>query len=326
MNRLFLEAGEGERPKNIPALTVFLLLSHTQPLPKEEALAPRGGTGCGAVGPGSVLITGRGDFNGWELQVFLAGGRRILIPAGLQALLLHFLHPPHLEALPAQGWGGRTGPGTATFHHLLLWDLQCWELQGFCHIGSWHQMPFLFLLPPPGTLGSDLGVNHTTKPQLAFLLPHPVQYCPPSQAGNLMFFTCFHLTNSRVGRGCSGHRHATREASFKFLFSFSSQQNKVPPLPGLSQSSRFSTETRAASNSLAHFQLPPHLPFAFCPFCLMLAQERKISWGSARKLSRGLLERRSKYGVERRGAVRRSERETKRGREATILDKNQEKE
>lgn len=138
--------------KNIPALTVFLLLSHTQPLPKEEALAPRGGTGCRAVGPRSVLITGGRDFNGWELQVFLAGGRRILIPAGLQALLLHILHPPHLEALPAQGWGGRTGPGTATLHHLLLWDLQCWELQGFCHIGSWHQMPFLFLLPPPGTL------------------------------------------------------------------------------------------------------------------------------------------------------------------------------
>lgn len=92
--------------KNIPALTVLLLLSHTQPPPEEEALAPRGGTGCGAVGPGGVLVTGRGDLNGGELQVFLAGGRRILIPAGLQALLLHILHPPHLEALPAQGGGG----------------------------------------------------------------------------------------------------------------------------------------------------------------------------------------------------------------------------
>jgi len=91
---------------NVPALTALLLLSDTQPLPQKEALAARGGTGCGAVGPGGVLITGGGDLNGWELQVFLAGGRRILITAGLQALLLHILHPPHLEALPAQGGGG----------------------------------------------------------------------------------------------------------------------------------------------------------------------------------------------------------------------------
>lgn len=147
-----LGSREGERPEDLPALTVLLLLSDAQPLPKEEALAARRGTGSGAVGPGGVLVTGGGDLNGWELQVFLAGGRRILVPDGLQALLLHVLHPPHLEALPAQGRGGRAGPGAAALQHLLLGDSQRRELQGFCHIGSWHQTPFLLLLPPPGTL------------------------------------------------------------------------------------------------------------------------------------------------------------------------------
>lgn len=93
-----------------------------------------------------------------------------------------------------------------------------------------------------------------------------------------MFFTCSHLTTSGVGRGCPGHRHATREASFKFLSSFSPLQ-KVPPLPGLSQS-RFSTDTRVASKGLARFQLPSPAPLR-----LLLAQERKgkVSWGCSRK-------------------------------------------
>lgn len=45
-----------------------------------------------------------------------------------------------------------------------------------------------------------------------------------------MFFTCSHLTTRGVGRGWPGRGHATKEASFEFLFSFSPLQ-KVPPLP-----------------------------------------------------------------------------------------------
>lgn len=123
---------------DLPALTGFLLLSYAQPLPEQEALAAWGGAGCRAVGPGGVLVARGGDFDGGKLQKLFAGGGRILIPASLQALLLHVLHPPHLEAPPAQGGGGRTGPGTAALHHLLLWDLQRRELEGLCHIGSWH--------------------------------------------------------------------------------------------------------------------------------------------------------------------------------------------
>lgn len=90
-----------------------------------------------------------------------------------------------------------------------------------------------------------------------------------------MFFTCFHLTHSGVGMFRTDMPQGKPMSSFS---SFSSVQNKVLPLPGLSQSSRFSTEMKVASNGLAHFQLlspRPSSPFAFCLLCLMLAQESK---------------------------------------------------
>lgn len=118
-----------------------------------------------------------------------------------------------------------------------------------------------------------------------------------------------------------------RKPSFKFLFS-SALQNGVRPLLGLSLKA-VGLAPRHGLPAMAWLTFGfPHPPPRLCLLSSLpnVGSGKQISWGCARKLSCGLLKRRSKHGVERRGAVRRSERETKRGREATILDKNQEEE
>lgn len=63
------------RLKHQPALTaLLLLLSHLEPLAKQEAFAPGRGARGGAVGPGRVLVAGRRDFDGGQLKV-LFGSR-----------------------------------------------------------------------------------------------------------------------------------------------------------------------------------------------------------------------------------------------------------
>ena len=60
-----------------PALTaLLLLLPDLQPLPQQEALAPRRGAGRGASRPagGGVFVAGRRDLDGGQLQVFFGGG------------------------------------------------------------------------------------------------------------------------------------------------------------------------------------------------------------------------------------------------------------
>lgn len=266
-------AGKGGCPEDLPALTALLLLSDTQPLPKEEALAARGGTGSGAVGPGGVLVTGGGDLNGRELQVFLAGGGRILEPAGLQAVLLHVLHPPHLEALPAQGRGGRAGPGAAALQHLLLGDPQRRELQGFCHVGSWHQTPFLLSAPTPRALLALIScVNHTAKPRLglAFLLPvSPALPSLSSRKPHVLHVLSF--SNPRGGEGTAATRTCHKGSQFRVSFLLLSSTKSPSP----ASRSRFSTDTRVGSEGLAGFQLRSPAP--------LWLREGKGSRGCSRK-------------------------------------------
>lgn len=62
-----------------PAFTaLLLLLSDLQPLPQQETLAPRRGTGRGASRPGGggVFVAGWRDLDGGQLEVFFGGGAR----------------------------------------------------------------------------------------------------------------------------------------------------------------------------------------------------------------------------------------------------------
>ena len=111
-----------------PALAaVLLLLAHPQPLAEQEALAAWRGAGRGTVGPGGygVLVAGRRDLDGGQLQVLLGGRvgaahrapvrRPTLFPLFLPLFLLlplarHVSHAAHFEALPPQRRGGVAGP------------------------------------------------------------------------------------------------------------------------------------------------------------------------------------------------------------------------
>lgn len=110
-----------------PALTaLLLLLSDLQPLPQQEALPSRRGAGRGAPGPGrrAVLIAGRRDLNGRQLQVLL--GARVTAgrvaardgqPLPLALLLTgHVPHPPHLETFATQRRRGGAGAHAAIGH------------------------------------------------------------------------------------------------------------------------------------------------------------------------------------------------------------------
>lgn len=96
-----------------PALTALLLfLPDLQPLPQQEALAARRGAGRGAAGPGgeSVLVAGRRDLDGGQLQVLLGARTGLEAPDGQPRRLRvplagHVPHAPHLEALAPQRRG-----------------------------------------------------------------------------------------------------------------------------------------------------------------------------------------------------------------------------
>lgn len=107
-----LRGRRGEQGPHQPALTdLLLLLPNLQPLPQQEALASRRGAGRGAAGPGreSVLVAGRRDLDGGQLEVLLgaADGQ----PPGFDLPLAgHVPRAPHLEALAPRRRGRGAGP------------------------------------------------------------------------------------------------------------------------------------------------------------------------------------------------------------------------
>lgn len=64
-------AGVGDPETSVPAVAALLALSHPQPLAQEKALSPRGRAGRGTVGPRRVLVAGRSDLDGRQLQELL---------------------------------------------------------------------------------------------------------------------------------------------------------------------------------------------------------------------------------------------------------------
>lgn len=73
---MWVGEGNGEGPYQ-PAFTArLLLLSDLQPLPQQETLAARRGTGRGASRPGGggIFVAGWGDLDGGQLEVFFGGG------------------------------------------------------------------------------------------------------------------------------------------------------------------------------------------------------------------------------------------------------------
>lgn len=145
-------AGEGKgKPagglrRDVPAFTALLPLPHPEPLAEEEALSARRSAGCGAVGPRGVLVAGRRDLDGRQLQELLARGQdagQVPGQPGLQALLLHVLHAAHLEAPASERGGRRAGPERAALGRALgLGHLQGGRLQVLQHVGRRHGGPW----------------------------------------------------------------------------------------------------------------------------------------------------------------------------------------
>lgn len=87
--------------------------------------------------------------------------------------------------------------------------------------------------PTPRHASSDLSVSHTTKPQVAFLLPHPVQHQPSlsrrqsrSRVAQVLSFN-----EQGVGRGgCSGPTcHKESQFQVSFVLPLSTKQGSSPP-------------------------------------------------------------------------------------------------
>lgn len=137
---------QGGRRGDVPAFTALLSLPHPEPLAEEEALSARRSAGCGAVGPGGVLVAGGRDLDGRQLQELLARGQdagQVPGQPGLQALLLHVLHAAHLEAPAAERGGRRAGPERAALGRALgLGHLQGGRLQVLQHVGRRHGGPW----------------------------------------------------------------------------------------------------------------------------------------------------------------------------------------
>lgn len=76
LEKMEIGEGNGEGPYQPAFTALLLLLSDFQPLPQQETLAPRRGTGRGASRPcgGGVFVAGWCDLDGGELEVFFGGG------------------------------------------------------------------------------------------------------------------------------------------------------------------------------------------------------------------------------------------------------------